>query len=264
MGPLGENIYFASDLHLGAPDAEKSLIREKHFVHWLDTIKEDAAELYLLGDVFDFWFEYKRAVPRGFTRVLGRLAEMADQGIKIHVFTGNHDLWYGDYLKEEIGATIYKHPVERTLFGKRYYFAHGDGLGPGDHGYKFLKKVFTFPLSEWMFARLHPNFGIGLARFFSQLSRSHNYADAEAHESTHIGEHDPLYGHSRALLAEGLEVDFFIYGHRHIAIDEEIVPGTRLIMLGDWIQYFTYLKISPEETSLEIFPLGQIEAISVS
>ena len=170
MNPAGK-IYFASDFHLGVPDYKKSLEREKIIVAWLDMIKTDAKELYLLGDVFDFWFEYKTVVPRGYVRLLGKLAELSDSGIQIYYFTGNHDMWTFDYLEKELNVTIYRKPIEKTYSSKSFYIGHGDGLGPGDHGYKFIKKVFSNKFSQWLFARLHPNAGIGIAEYFSKKSR---------------------------------------------------------------------------------------------
>ena len=168
---MKNKIYFISDFHLGVPDYERSLDREKKIVRWLEFIKTDAAELYLLGDVFDFWFEYKHAVPRGYVRLLGKLAELSDSGIKIHYFTGNHDMWVFDYIPKEIGATLYREPVIRTYGEKKFFIGHGDGLGPGDHGYKFIKKIFASKTCQWLFARFHPNFGTWLANYFSRKSR---------------------------------------------------------------------------------------------
>jgi len=167
-----KKIYFASDFHLGVPSFEESLIREKKVVKWLDEIKHDAEEIFLVGDIFDFWFEYKRAVPRGFTRLLGKLSEITDSGIPVHVFTGNHDMWIFDYLPQECGVILHKEPIERSFGDKSFFIGHGDGLGPGDKGYKFIKKVFASPLCQWLFARLHPNFGIWLANRSSGYSRS--------------------------------------------------------------------------------------------
>ena len=248
-----DQIYFASDLHLGAPDPQKSLIREKHFVRWLDEIEPNVAELYLLGDVFDFWFEYKRAVPKGFVRILGKLAELSDQGVKIHLFSGNHDLWYSDYLESEIHAQIYKEPVIKEIFGKKFYLAHGDGLGPGDHGYKIMKRIVVHPISKWLFARLHPNFGIGLAHLFSRMGGDHNYQNPEDVEVRHKGQDEYLYSHSKKILQEHPDIDFFIYGHRHVLIDDEFAPDTRIIILGDWIQYFSYLVVNEEEVQLKVY-----------
>lgn len=257
MAPIRDHIYFASDLHLGAPDQARSLVREKHFVKWLESIKDKAAELYLLGDVFDFWFEYKKAVPKGFVRILGKLAEFSDAGIKLHIFSGNHDLWYKDYLEKEIGARIYKKPLEKEYYGKKYYLAHGDGLGPGDHGYKMMKKVFTNPLSKWLFSRLHPNFGIGLAQFTSSQGGDHNYDNLSGHEVELLGEKEFLFAHTRELLESRPELDIFIYGHRHALIDQELEENKRIVILGDWIQYFSYFCVHPEGEHLDVFPMKQ-------
>lgn len=232
----GRKIYFASDLHLGVPDYESSLVREKKFVLWLDTVKEDAEEIHLVGDVFDFWFEYKRVVPRGFVRLLGKIAELSDSGIKIFWYLGNHDMWIFDYIPKELGVTMLDGEVSREFNGKRFHIAHGDGLGPGDNGYKFLKKVFRSRLCQWLFARLHPNFGIGLADTFSRRSREIE-VDKDA---VFLGEEKEwLLIHSKEVL-KNQEVDYFIYGHRHYPLDLEIGEGTRCINLGDWITHFTY------------------------
>ena len=170
----GKKVYFASDFHLGVPNKAHSLLREKKLVKWLSTIEQDAQHIFLVGDIFDFWFEYKTVVPRGYTRLLGKLASMVDNGIKIHYFTGNHDMWTFGYLEEELGVKLYRNPVEININNQLFYIGHGDGLGPGDNGYKFIKKVFASPISQWLFARLHPNFAIGLANFWSGKSRAAN------------------------------------------------------------------------------------------
>ncbi len=168
----GKKIYFISDFHLGVPDYQKSLERERKIVRWLDVIKPDAQALYLMGDVFDYWFEYKNTVPKGFVRLLGKLAELSDAGIAIYYFTGNHDMWVFDYLPNEIGLTIFRSAVQHEYNGVKFYLGHGDGLGPGDYGYKTIKKIFSNKLSQWLFARIHPNFGIGLMKYFSKTSRA--------------------------------------------------------------------------------------------
>ena len=248
MNP-GKKIYFASDLHLGVPDHASSLIREKKFVSWLDLIKEDAEELHLVGDVFDFWFEYKKAVPRGFVRILGKLAELSDAGIPIFWYLGNHDMWIFDYIPQEIGVTMLDGEVRRTYEGKNFYIAHGDGLGPGDEGYKFLKKVFRSKVCQWLFARLHPNFGIGLADMFSRRSRSIE-ADKDA---VFLGEEKEwLVIHSKEIM-EKEAVDFFIYGHRHYPLDLNLGKGVRCLNLGDWISHFTYAVFDGEGLELKRF-----------
>ncbi len=232
----GKKIYFASDFHLGVPTYEKSLVREKKIVKWLDSIKVDAEELYLMGDVFDFWFEYKTVAPRGYVRLLGKLAELSDAGIKLFYFTGNHDMWTFDYLQKELNATIYREPIEQNYNGKNFYIGHGDGLGPGDHGYKFIKKIFASSICQWLFARLHPNFGIGLANYFSKKSR---VATGTTDEKYLGEEKEWLVIYSKELLAKK-HFDYLIFGHRHLPLDITINENSRYVNLGDWIQYFTY------------------------
>lgn len=248
--PEGKKIYFASDLHLGAPNHEKSLAREKLFVNWLDEIKADAAILYLVGDVFDFWFEYKKAVPRGFVRILGKLAELSDAGIELHYFTGNHDMWVFDYLSKELNAEIHYEPIERVYNNKHFYIGHGDGLGPGDYGYKFIKRVFQNPLCRWAFARLHPNFGIGLADYFSKTSRAKT-GDSDAH---FLGEDQEwLAIYAREKLAEKHQ-DYFIFGHRHLPLQIKVGEKATYHNLGDWITYYTYGVFDGADFTLKTYP----------
>ncbi len=235
-------IYFASDLHLGAPDAASSLKRERLFVKWLEMIKVDATELYLVGDVFDFWFEYNKAVPKGYVRILGKLAELADAGVKIHYFVGNHDMWMKSYFCEQFGAEIHYHPVQREILGKQYFIGHGDGLGPGDHSYKFLKSIFRNRLAQWAFHRLHPNFGIGLADYFSRKSRRKTgHLDAIDH-----GENEYLLIFARETLKEKPEIDYFVFGHRHLPKYHALENGKYYLNLGDWIVQNTYLVVDTD------------------
>ncbi|MFZ5553364.1 MAG: UDP-2,3-diacylglucosamine diphosphatase [Bacteroidota bacterium] len=237
----GKKIYFASDLHLGVPGYEESRKREEKFVKWLGEIKKDAAEVYLVGDLFDFWFEYKTVIPKGFVRLQGKMAELSDSGIIVHVFTGNHDMWMYDYLPKELGVKLYHAPVEREINGKKFFIGHGDGLGPGDKGYKFIKKVFRNKFCQWCFARLHPNFGIGLANYFSRRSRNKT-----KHESHYLGdEKEFLVQFCKEKLKEK-KYDYFIFGHRHLPIDMKI-ENSRYINLGDWIQYFTWAEFDGHE-----------------
>lgn len=228
--------YFASDFHLGAPDYESSLEREKRIVAWLDEIKADVTELFILGDVFDFWFEYKNAVPRGYVRLLGKLAEISDAGIPIHWFIGNHDMWIFDYLPKELRVTMHKSPIRRELNGKKFYIGHGDGLGPGDYGYKFIKKIFRARLSQWLFARLHPNFGIGLANFFSSSSRKTN----QEADKIFLGKEKEWLAIYCEEIAAKEEIDYFIFGHRHLPIHLKLDNGGEYFNIGDWITHFTY------------------------
>jgi UDP-2,3-diacylglucosamine hydrolase len=242
-------IYFASDFHLGAPNHQASLVREKRIVKWLDSIDHDVEELYLLGDLFDFWFEYKHAVPKGHIRLLGKLANLSDRGIPIHIFTGNHDLWMNDYLKKEINATIHYGPEIRVFGNKKFYIAHGDGLGPGDMGFKMMKKVFTNKTAQWFFSRLHPNTGIGLANFFSRKSR----AKTGEEDYKFLGEDKEwLIIHSKEILKKEY-FDYFIFGHRHFPLVVDLGQNSRYINLGDWIKYFSYAIWDGEEMELKYF-----------
>jgi UDP-2,3-diacylglucosamine hydrolase len=245
----GKKIYFASDFHLGVPDYARSLEREKKIVRWLDEIKPTTEELYLLGDVFDFWFEYSTVVPRGYVRLLGKLAEFTDAGIPIHYFTGNHDMWIFDYLTKELNVKVYREPIEAKYGGKKFYIGHGDGLGPGDHGYKFIKKVFASKISQWLFARLHPNTAIGIANYFSRKSR---IATGDSDEKFLGEEKEWLVIHSKELLANN-HYDYLIFGHRHLPMDIKINGGSRYLNLGDWIRYFSYGEFDGQEMSLKYY-----------
>jgi len=244
-----KKIYFASDFHLGVPTYEESLVREKKIVAWLDKVKQDAEEIYLLGDVFDFWFEYKHAIPKGFIRLQGKIAELTDSGIKIHWFLGNHDMWIFDYIPKELGVELHQSEIEKTYNGKLFYIGHGDGLGPGDNGYKFIKKVFRSKISQWFFARFHPNFGIGLANFWSRKSRKHT-GDADA----------KFYGEDKEMLIQYCKqkvndksYSFFVFGHRHYPLDFKINDQSRYINTGDWITYFTYAVFDGDSMELKTF-----------
>ena len=231
----GKKIYFASDFHLGARNHEESLKREKLIVRWLDEIQSQAEALYLLGDIFDFWFEYRKAVPKGFVRFLGKLAEFTDVGIPVHFFTGNHDIWIFGYLPNEVGLIIHNEPYTITVNGKKFYMAHGDGLGPGDKKYKLLKGLFHNSFAQWLFGRLHPNLGIALAHKWSLSSRNvHGIPDEFRGEAGEM-----LIQHSRNILKKEY-FDYFIFGHRHIPINYSLDENTRYINLGDWIHYYTY------------------------
>lgn len=244
-----KKIYFASDFHLGVPSYEKSLEREKLLVKWLDEIKDDASEIYLMGDLFDFWFEYKHAVPKGFVRLLGKIAEITDSGIPITLFTGNHDMWMFDYLPKEIGVKIYREPIERTFENKTFYLGHGDGLGPGDKGYKFIKKVFANKFCQWLFARLHPNLGIGMANFWSKKSRIANGTNDEKF----LGEENEwLIIYAKEILQKK-HFDYFIFGHRHLPLDINLPNNSKYINLGEWINYFSYAVFDGNNLELKYF-----------
>ena len=245
-------IYFASDLHLGLPDYKSSLVREKHFVKWLDMIKKDASEIYLVGDVFDFWYEYKKVVPRGFTRLLGKLSEITDSGIPIHYFTGNHDVWVYDYLPMETGVIVHRQPFVIERNNKRIYIAHGDGLGPGDKSFKLLKKIFTSGFLQWCFSRLHPNFSLWFGQNWS-LSRRYSHGKVPEYYGD---DKEWLVLYSKDRLTEQ-HYDYFIYGHRHLPLEIQITENSKFVNLGDWISNFTYAVFDGEELNLKRFPIKE-------
>ncbi|MBL0267449.1 MAG: UDP-2,3-diacylglucosamine diphosphatase [Chitinophagaceae bacterium] len=264
MYPLtvSKKIYFLSDFHLGAPDHAASIEREKIIVRFLDEIKNEAAEIFIVGDMFDFWYEYKKVVPKGSVRLLGKLAELSDAGIPIHFFVGNHDMWMRDYFQQELNMPVYFEPKEFERNGKLILVGHGDGLGPGDHGYKRLKKVFRNPVSKWLFGILPPVVGMGIAHYMSRRSR----AQTGGKEEIFLGEDKEwLIIYCREKLKEK-NVDFFIFGHRHLAIDfrlsstTEEKTGSRYINLGDWIRYYTYAVMEGDQITLRSYT-GQDEKI---
>jgi len=224
--------YFISDVHLGVPDYENSLIREKKMVKWLLSIEPYAENLFILGDIFDMWFDYKQVVPKGYVRLLGQLAKMSDAGIKIHYFIGNHDMWIFDYFEQEIGLKVYREPKEFILNNKKFLMGHGDGLGPGDAKYKFLKSIFASNINQWLFARLHPNFALGIAQYFSRRSRISNGNFIEHYQGD---DDEMLFQYCKAELRKE-HYDYFVFGHRHIAMDKELNNNSRYINLGEWVK----------------------------
>ena len=246
--PPGRRVYFASDFHLGAPDADASAERERRIVRWLDMAARDAAAIYLVGDLFDFWFEYRHAIPRGFIRLQGKLAELADAGIPLYIFTGNHDLWMFDYFTQELGIPILRGPVTQQIGPRLFHIGHGDGLGPKDYSYKTLKKVFTSPLAHWLFARLHPNLGIGLASRWSRRSRVQNSVADEKY----FGEDEWLLVYCRELEARQHH-DYYIFGHRHLPLDLAVGPHSRYLNLGEWVNYCSYGVYDGNDLALRYF-----------
>ncbi len=232
--PKGKKIYFISDAHLGLPPREKSLQREKLLVKWLNEMQKDACDIFLLGDIFDYWYEYRKVVPRGFVRFLGKLAEISDSGINIHFFTGNHDVWVFDYLPEEIGLKVYRKPLFAEINGFKFYLAHGDGLGSGEPGFRLLKAMFTSKILQWLFSRIHPNTSVGFAHRWSKHSRfsTGNYASWLGEDKEH------LIIHSKEILKKE-HFDFFVYGHRHVPKEFDL-QNSKVVYLGDWFVNFTY------------------------
>jgi UDP-2,3-diacylglucosamine hydrolase len=230
-----EKIYFASDFHLGLPTVSNPLEREKKVVRWLNSVSCDAKEIYLLGDIFDFWWEYKLVVPRGFTRFLGTVSAITDSGIPIHFFTGNHDMWAGDYLSGECGVTIHNTPFTTIFNGKKFYLAHGEGLGTRNYGYKILLSIFRNKPLQVMYSALHPSIGVGIGHKWSLNSRLGKGIIKEF-----LGEeNEDLIRYARSVL-EYDKIDYFIFGHRHLAMTFKLKPETEVVFLGDWIKKGSY------------------------
>lgn len=247
--PAGKKIYFASDFHLGVPDLPTTIAREKNLVKWLESIRHDAHSLYLVGDMFDFWFEYKHTIPKGFTRFLGKLAELRDAGLPIFFFTGNHDLWMFDYFQKELDIVIYREPQVLKIGSHKFLVGHGDGLGPGDRFYKVLKSgLFDNRFFQWMFARLHPNLGMYLAHQWSKSSRIANMerekfqSDKNEYLFTYCQETEQKEHH-----------DFYIFGHRHLPLDLKVSENSRYINLGEWVNFSPYAVYDGKNVELKSF-----------
>jgi len=249
--PVGKKVYFASDNHLGAPSMEKSMPREKKFVAWLDIAKRDAAAIFLLGDLFDFWFEYKTVVPKGFTRTLGKLAEITDAGVPVYYFVGNHDLWMNGYFEEELNIPVFHKPQQFTFNSTSFFIGHGDGLGPGDKGYKRMKKVFTNPVSKWFYKWLHPDLGVKLAQYLSLK----NKLISGDEDINYLGEEKEWLVQYCKRKLEQEHHDYFVFGHRHLPLEIDLNNNSKYINLGDWISYYTYGEFDGEKLSLKKFEI---------
>lgn len=247
--PKGKKVYFASDNHLGAPTMEASRPRELKFVRWLDEIKSDAGAIFLMGDLFDFWFEYKTVIPKGFTRTLGKLAELSDAGIAITYFVGNHDLWMNGYFDKELNIPVYHKPQRYLINGVSFFIGHGDGLGPNDKGYKRMKKVFTNPVAKWFFRWLHPDIGVRLAQYFSVKNKLIS-GDEDAKYLGDEKEWLVQYAHRKL---ERQHYDHFIFGHRHLPLEIDLNGISKYTNLGDWINYCTYAVFDGEHLALKKF-----------
>ncbi|MFN2438002.1 MAG: UDP-2,3-diacylglucosamine diphosphatase [Chitinophagaceae bacterium] len=247
--PPNKKVYFLSDFHLGAPNPELSLQREKLIVQFLDEIKPNAFAIFIAGDIFDFWYEYKQVVPKGYVRLLGKLAELTDAGIAIHLFVGNHDMWMKNYFQKQLGIPVYYKAKDFSINAKNFHIAHGDGLGPGDHKYKMLKKVFRNTVAQWLFGVLPPQVGMGLANYSSRKSRQ---ATGSMEEKFLGEENEWLITYSKEVLKER-KIDYFIFGHRHLPIDFRLTNGSRYINLGDWINYYTYAVFDGSELTLNSY-----------
>ncbi|MEN8186692.1 MAG: UDP-2,3-diacylglucosamine diphosphatase [Bacteroidota bacterium] len=244
-----KKIYFASDHHFGIPNLEESRERERKFVRWLDVVKQDAEAIFILGDLFDFWFEYKKVVPKGFVRVLGKLAEIRDSGIPVYFFIGNHDLWMNDYFETELNIPIFDKPKEFTFNNKTFLIGHGDGLGPGDKSYKRMKKVFINPFSKWLYRWLHPDIGVWLAQYMS----TQNKLISGQEDLKFLGEEKEMLIQYIKRKLETKHYDFFVFGHRHLPMEINIGENSKYVNTGDWIQYFTYAVFNGENLELKTY-----------
>lgn len=247
--PPGKNIYFLSDFHLGVPDHRLSLEREKRIVHFLNEIQDSAAAVFIVGDLFDFWYEYKKVVPRGFVRILGKMAELTDNGVPVYFFVGNHDMWMNDYFETELNIPVYYEPRQFEFNGKTFLIGHGDGLGPGDRGYKLLKKIFRNKACQWLFGILPPYIGMGIAHWSSKSSR----AATGMEDARFLGEEKEwLISYCKEVLKQK-HYDYFIFGHRHLPIDFLLQERSRYINLGDWIRYYSYAVFDGKDVELKYY-----------
>jgi UDP-2,3-diacylglucosamine hydrolase len=245
--PAGKKVYFLSDFHLGAPNHEASLAREKKIVSFLQKISVDAAEIFIVGDLFDFWFEYRSVVPKGYVRILGKMAELTDRGIPIHFFTGNHDMWMSGYFEKELNIPVYHEPQVFSYNNKSFYVGHGDGLGPGDHGYKFIKKIFRNPVCKFLFGLIPPHLGTGIASYLSRTSRS---ATGNSDEIFMGEDGEWLISYCKEMLTK-VKYDYFIFGHRHLPIDFDLGSESRYVNLGDWLKYDSYAEFDGNDLYLK-------------
>lgn len=236
--PNGKKIFFASDFHLGAPNSQVSKTREHKIIRWLDSIQDQASAIFLVGDIFDFWFEYGKVIPKGFIPFISKISQLRDMNIPVYFFTGNHDLWMKDYFTEELGIPVYHDPIQIKVGSRTLMVGHGDGLGPGDNSYKFLKKVFVHPLSKWLFRWLHPDIGIAIAHAWSGHSRISNI---EKDENRFLGDDEWLWAYCKEIEAESHH-DYYIFGHRHLPLELKVGTNATYFNLGEWVSQYTFLE----------------------
>lgn len=257
MDSSRKKIYFASDAHLGARFHKDPLAVEKKLVRWLDSIKTEAQAIWFLGDMFDYWYEYKYVVPKGFTRFLGKLAELADSGIEIHFFIGNHDIWIFDYLPHEIGAVIHREPLTIDLLGKRFFLAHGDEVDSRSFSFRVIRAVFRNKFCQWLYGGIHPRWTFGFALGWSLRSRKDGLKkNEEEKQEGYKGEaNEYLVLFAKEYLRTHPDINFFIFGHRHILLDLMLNRTARLLVAGDWMHYFSYIEWDGETLLLEQFEM---------
>ena len=250
-----KNIYFLSDAHLGSLAIEHRRTQERRLVNFLDSIKHKAEAVYLLGDMFDFWHEYRTVVPKGYTRLLGKISELTDLGVEVHYFYGNHDLWQNDYFEKECGMTIHRKEEVVELYGKTFFLAHGDGLGTTERGFRFIRAMFHNRICQKLFAAVHPRWGMAFGLEWARRSRLKR---TDGKEPPYQGEkNETLVSFAKEYLKTHPDINFFLFGHRHIELDLMLRRETRLLILGDWISLFTYAVFDGENMFLETFIEGE-------
>ena len=248
-------VYFISDAHLGSLAIDHGRMHERRLVRFLDSIKHKAAAVYMLGDMFDFWYEYRTVVPRGYTRFLGKVSELTDMGVEVHFFTGNHDIWAYDYLERECGVVLHKQPLTTEIYDRIFLLAHGDGLGDPDRGFRFIRSVFHNRLCQRLFSALHPRWGMWFGLEWARRSRLKR---PDGQEPPYMGEHkEPLVLYAKSYIREHPSVDYLIFGHRHIELDLQLSKKARMMILGDWISQFSYAVFDGEHIFLEDYVEGE-------
>lgn len=250
---MRKKVYFLSDAHLGSRAIEHSRMQERRLVNFLESIRHEAEAVYLLGDMFDFWYEFKTVVPKGYTRFLGKLSELTDSGIEVHFFTGNHDLWCGDYLEKECGVTIHREPLTLEIYGKEFYLAHGDGLGDPNASFKVLRTIFHSHTLQRLFSCLHPRWSIDFGLQWAKKSRLKRIDNKEPEYMGEDKEYLVLY--TKEYLKLHPSINYFIYGHRHIMLDLMLSASARVTILGDWVNYFSYAVFDGENLFLDEYVL---------
>ena len=249
-----KNVYFLSDAHLGSWAMNHRRTQERRLVRFLDSIKEKASALYLLGDMFDFWYEYRYAVPKGYTRFLGKLSELTDNGVEVHYFTGNHDIWAYDYLEKECGVTIHRAPLTVEIGDKVFFLAHGDGLGDPDKGFKVIRAIFHNRICQYLFSALHPRWGIWFGQMWAKKSRLKR---KDGKEPPYLGEDkEYLVRYVKDYMKEHPDIDYYLFGHRHIELDLMLSKKTRMLILGDWLWQFTFAVFDGERLYMENYVEG--------
>ncbi|MDR0988025.1 MAG: UDP-2,3-diacylglucosamine diphosphatase [Prevotellaceae bacterium] len=250
-----KNVYFLSDAHLGSRAIKHGRMHERRLVNFLESIKEKAAAVYLLGDMFDYWYEFKTVVPRGYTRFLGKLSELTDRGVEVHFFTGNHDIWCSDYLQTECGVILHREPITVEIYGKEFYLAHGDGLGDPDKKFKLLRAMFHSHTLQVLFSAIHPRWSVTWGLNWAKQSRIKRTRDKEPEYRGEAHEH--LVNYTKAYLKDHPGINFFIYGHRHIELDLMLSATARVLIIGDWITHFTYAVFDGANLFLENYVEGE-------